>query len=287
MTKVLSLYSGGLDSRLIVKILKKKGLDVTAIHYQLPFISEKEINDDFLKDEQVDLVIIDCKKGDYLREYLAMLKQPKYGTGTGMNPCIDCKIFMFEKAKQYAVDYGYGSIATGEVPGQRPMSQLKHAQGLIDKNVDFPIIRPLAELGINGRGRDRQMELVKKYGGFHFPTPAGGCLLCEKTMAKRFQKYLEYDLIDEKTIALMKVGRHFLDEESGQWAIVARNGDESEILEKYDNCLESAPQTPAVWYSTINKGPDRFLRQFAQELQSAYITGQDKSLREKFADLKL
>src|SRR6056297_1986978 len=195
--KALALYSGGLDSRLIIKLLKEKGVDVTAIHYQLPFISDKEINDDFLEKESVELKVIDCKKGADLQEYLKIMIDPKYGVGAGVNPCIDCKIYMFERARQYAKENGYDYLATGEVPGQRPMSQLKKAQQIITEDVDFPIVRPLAEIGLHGRSRDPQMKMVKEMGDFNYPTPGGGCLLCEKGLKTRFQKYLHYDLITE------------------------------------------------------------------------------------------
>ena len=285
--KALSLYSGGLDSRLVIKLLKEKGADVTAIHYKLPFISDKEINDDFLANEDVNLEVIDCTKGEELQDYLNIMISPKYGTGAGANPCIDCKIYMFNRAKQFAHDNGYDYLATGEVPGQRPMSQLKTAQEIIARDVDFPIVRPLADIGINGRSRDKQMQMVKDFGEFHYPTPGGGCLLCEKGLKKRFQKYLQYSMIQEDTLHLMNVGRHFFDEDEGFWIIVARNGEECEILEKFDCVLPSEPKTPAVYYRNIKDGDELQLIAMARKLQDAYITGIDKRLRETFKEIKL
>ncbi|MFP4547186.1 MAG: hypothetical protein ACLFQM_03575 [Fidelibacterota bacterium] len=285
--KALALYSGGLDSRLIIKLLKEKAVDVTAIHYRLPFISDKEINDDFLKKEKVDLKVIDCRHGKELQEYLAIMKKPKYGTGAGANPCIDCKIYMFERAKQFAKENGYDYLATGEVPGQRPMSQLRRAQEIINHDVDFPIVRPLAEMGIHGRSREQQMNMVKELGDFHYPTPGGGCLLCEKGLKPRFQKYLKYGLITENTLHLMNVGRHFLDEDKGFWFIVARDITECEILEKFDTVLSSSPRTPAVFYRNINGSENNEIIEFAKKLQAAYSTGQDNTLRKRFSDIKI
>ncbi len=284
--KALALYSGGLDSRLIIKLLKEKGADVTAIHYQLPFISDKEINDDFLEKEAVELKIIDCKKGQLLNDYLDMLRDPKYGTGVGVNPCVDCKIYMFERAKQYAREEGYDYLATGEVPGQRPMSQLKQAQKIITDDVDFPIVRPLAEIGISGRSREKQLKLAEKY-QINFPMPGGGCLLCEKGLKQRFQKYLDYDLFRSETLQLSNVGRHFFDEKQGYWFIVGRDLEECRLLETFDTVLTSAPKTPAVFYQNTGKNCDEKMIEIAQKLQTAYTTGQDKSIREKFIDIKL
>jgi len=283
--KALSLYSGGLDSRLVIKLLKNKNVDVTAIHYKLPFISDKEITDDFLDKEQVNLEVIDCRKGEELQDYLDIMISPKYGTGAGVNPCIDCKIYMFERAKKYAIENGFDYLATGEVPGQRPMSQLKHAQEIIKNDVDFPIVRPLEELGINGRSRETQLKLADEY-QFYFPMPGGGCILCEKGLKKRFKKYLQYSMIQKDTLKFMNLGRHFFDEEKGYWWIVARNGEECEFLEKYDTVLESQPKTPAVFYRNIKDGDENDLIELAKKLQYSYITGIDKNLREEFSDIK-
>lgn len=284
--KALSLYSGGLDSRLVIKLLKDKNVDVTAIHYKLPFISDKEITDDFLEKEQVNLEVIDCTKGEELQDYLNIMISPKYGTGAGVNPCIDCKIYMFERAKKYALENGFDYLATGEVPGQRPMSQLKHAQEIIKNDVDFPIVRPLEDMGINGRSREIQLKLADEY-QFYFPMPGGGCILCEKGLKKRFKKYLQYSMIQEDTLKFMNLGRHFFDEENGYWWIVARNGDECEYLEKYNTVLESLPKTPAVFYRSIDGKIDDELIETARDLQTAYITGQDKALRKKFLNMKI
>ena len=285
--KALCLYSGGLDSRLIIKLLQDKDVDITAIHYKLPFISDKEINDDFLEKENVKLVVIDCKKDEYLQDYLKIMIDPKYGVGAGANPCIDCKVYMFQRAKQYALENGFDYLATGEVPGQRPMSQLKKAQEIITKDVDFPIVRPLADMGINGRARDKQLKMVKEYGNFHFPMPAGGCILCEKGLKKRFQKYLQYSMIQEDTLQLMSIGRHFFDEEKGYWIIVARDAAECEILETYETVLGSIPKNPAVFYRNIKSEDMSEIIELSKEIQIAYITRQDKKLREKYIDIKL
>jgi hypothetical protein len=284
--KALALYSGGLDSRLIIKLLKEKGVSVTAIHYKLPFISEKEISDDFLKTEKIDLITIDCTRGEELQNYLNLMIAPKYGTGAGVNPCIDCKIFMFNHAKAYARENRFDYLATGEVPGQRPMSQLKHAQDIINHDVDFPIVRPLADMGINGRNRERQIKMAGDY-DFYYPMPGGGCLLCEKGLKNRFKKYLQYSMIKEDTLKLMSLGRHFFHEKKGYWIIVARNGEECEYLENnYQEVLMSAPKTPAVFYRNILTD-DENIKDLATELQTAYMTGQAKELRERYSRMKI
>lgn len=125
MKKALVLYSGGLDSRLVVRILQKQNYNVEALYFKLPFGCGCT---DSKKMENLKLTVVDVTKEPLLSEYLSILKKPKFGTGAGINPCIDCKIFMFKKAKEYADKHGHNIIATGEVPGQRPMSQTNSAQ---------------------------------------------------------------------------------------------------------------------------------------------------------------
>ena len=137
MEKCIVLLSGGLDSRLVVKIMQEK-YEVITVYFKLPFVkdNEKEIKK-FCKKEKVKLKIFDCTTGKLLQEYLKVLKNPKYGTGAGINPCIDCRIFMFKNVKKFTDKNKIEFIATGEVEGQRPMSQMKNSLKLIREKSGF------------------------------------------------------------------------------------------------------------------------------------------------------
>ena len=230
MKKALVLYSGGLDSRLVVRMMQDQDFQVTALYFALPFgcgCCNLSCNFKFTQNEEVKMEIFNVNKEPLLGEYLDLLKNPQFGTGSGINPCKDCKVFMFKKAKEYADEHGIEVIATGEVLGQRPMSQIPSAMKTIDEALGFEVLRPLCAkvlketevekkglvdreklLGIRGRGRKEQMALTEKY-KIKYPTPGGGCFLCEKEPGKRLAHLLKYDLITEKSLPLTMIGRHF------------------------------------------------------------------------------
>ncbi|MFH1522106.1 MAG: hypothetical protein ABIF18_04070 [archaeon] len=294
MEKALVLYSGGLDSRLVVRILQEQSLEVIALYFALPFgcgCSNLDL------EKGVKVITIDVKKEPLLSEYLKILKNPKFGTGSGINPCKDCKIFMFKKAKEYADRHGIEIIATGEVIGQRPMSQISSAMKIIDDAIGFEILRPLCAkrlketsfekkglvdrnkfLDISGRGRKDQMELAKKY-NIEYPTPGGGCFLCEKEPAFRLKHLLSKNLINEKTLPLSMVGRHFYIDNA--WLVVARDAKESGIISKFTNHVKDDAGKPSVYYS------NKQARQKALELQNAYSTGGKEEQRKIFDKFKL
>lgn len=244
-TKSLVLLSGGLDSRLACKILQEQS-QVEAVFFILPFAggccSDKFCVFKFCQKHGIKLHIIDCTANPLFDEYLSIIRNPEYSRGKALNPCIDCHLFMLRKAKALALSLGIEIIATGEVLGERPLSQTKKALNLIDKNLDFEVLRPLSAgllnptnyeksrlisreklLAIKGRKRNNQLELAKKY-KIDFPQPAGGCLLCEPNYCKKLKPVLD-NLTYEK-IKLLNIGRHF------PGIILGRNKMENELLEK-------------------------------------------------------
>lgn len=231
--KCLLMFSGGLDSRLVVKIMQEKCFSITAVYFKLPFggSSEKEVKD-FIKENEIKLKVFDCTKGKLLQEYLEVIKEAKHGTGSGVNPCVDCRLFMFNKIKGFADSENIKYIFTGEVAGQRPMSQKKKQIKLIEKESGLSgrIIRPLIDLGIEGRQRKKQIALAEKF-KIKYPSPAGGCLLCERYLKCRFEFLLKRGL-NEMEVKLVNVGRHFLI--NGSWVILGRNENENKILESAD-----------------------------------------------------
>ncbi|MFH1452133.1 MAG: tRNA 4-thiouridine(8) synthase ThiI [archaeon] len=300
MKKALVLYSGGLDSRLAVQILKEQNFKVEALHFILPFgcgCCKQSCNFNFTQKSQVKLTTIDVTKNPLLKEYLKILKKPKHGIGSGINPCKDCKIFIFKKAKEYADKNKIEVIATGEVLGQRPMSQLRKAMQKIDEEIGYEILRPLSAklleetiyekkglinreklFAIKGRGRKEQMKLAETY-KIKYPTPGGGCFLCESAPSKRLKFLLEKNLITEKTLPLTMIGRHFFIENS--WLVVARGEIESQIINKYRYFIEDEIKKPSV-YSSTKEGLIK-----AKELQKVYSTGASEEQRNKFKKYKI
>jgi len=223
MVKALGMFSGGLDSILAAKLIQEQGIKVELINFYTVFFPPRNAI------EMAKQIKMPLKEIDVTIDYLKMLRKPKHGYGSGMNPCIDCKIFMLRKAKKYAKKIGAKFIFTGEVLGERPMSQNRNAMNMIEKESGLKekLLRPLSAkllpiteaekkwvdrnklLDINGRRRDRQIELAKKY-GLNYPTPAGGCLLTEREYAKKIRDLLKNKKrILKNDLEILKVGRHF------------------------------------------------------------------------------
>ncbi len=266
--KVIVLYSGGLDSRLAVKLLKEQNYIVEALYFKLPFAPSSKL-DNFTEKENIPTTIIDCTKGEMLHKYLFSVEHPDHGRGTGYNPCIDCKLFMYEHAKEHARKHDIKYIASGEVQGQRPMSQNKDALELIKRKTNFNILRPLNDAGIRGRNRKEQIAMANKY-NIQFPGPAGGCLLCEKGLEKRFRILIENNLINEKKLPLINTGRHYYIDEKQWWIIVGRNEQENKIIEQFSRVIISGKGKPAVYFHSVNKNDWNTLNEEAQEIQNAY-----------------
>lgn len=298
--KVLVLFSGGLDSRLVVKILQEQGLEVECLYFKLPFgcgcCNAIDCNFNFSQISGVKLNVIDCTGGELFKENLEFIKKAEHGRGSGINPCIDCKIFMFKKAKEYADANGFRVIATGEVLGERPMSQTKNAMATIDKELGFEILRPLSALlleetwaekqglvdrkklfGISGRKRDRQIALANRF-RIKYPNPSGGCMLCDEVLSKRTKFLIDKDLINEDTLPFVNVGRHFF---KNGWIILGRREAENLVLA---NANEKAKFNIII--PGNNPGPtcvyaDKRDRVLAEELVEAYSHG-DLEKRKRF-----
>jgi len=258
--KALALLSGGLDSTLAIKLILDQGIDVVALNFTSPFYAfnkEKDESAKIAKKFKIPIKTISIGK-----EYFKILKNPKHGYGRGMNPCIDCKIFMLKKSKAIAKKIGASFIFTGEVLGQRPMSQYKKALKIIEKEagLDGKILRPLSAklmpeteaekkgwvdrkklLDISGRSRKTQLQLAEKFHLHNYSSPSGGCLLtCPEFAAKLRDLFKHKKRIEMKDIFLLKVGRHF--RYGNNKIIVGRNESENKLLlklkQKTDYCFE-------------------------------------------------
>ena len=250
--KVVALLSGGLDSQLAIKMMQEQGFDVSAVAIKTPFCDfDCGRGCGFEIRERADDLNVNLKTVYLGDEYIEMLKHPKHGIGAGFNPCIDCRSMMFDAAKKHMEEIGAEFIISGEVLGQRPMSQHAPALRTIEKESDLvgKIVRPLSaallpetdpeknglikreNLGmIKGRQRKIQLQMAKEYGIENPPNAGGGCLLTEPQFgvkAKDLFDHIETPTINE--IDLLKIGRHFrLDEETK--FVVGRNKDENEMI---------------------------------------------------------
>lgn len=246
----LVLLSGGLDSTLAANMILEQGIELEAINFFTCFCTctKKGCKNEAKKVSEnlgINLKIINVT-----REYLEVVKNPKHGYGSNMNPCIDCRIFMFKKAKVYMEKIGASFMVTGEVLGERPMSQRSDAMRIIEKEAGLKrlIVRPLSAklldpsiaeeagiidrdklLAIQGRSRKPQMELAERFSVADYPCPAGGCLLTDSGFSKRIKDLLLHDAFTLENIQLLKIGRHF---RLGPKAklIVGRNKDENNRL---------------------------------------------------------
>jgi tRNA-uridine 2-sulfurtransferase len=247
--KAISLFSGGLDSILATELIRRQGIDVITFNIKTPFgIPKKDGTSEAA--QAADQLKVPLKVVTVERDYLKMLRKPKHGYGRNLNPCVDCKIFILKKAKKYAKEIGADFIFTGEVLGERPMSQHYPALKLIaeESGLKGKLLRPLSAkllpetaaekkglvdrnklLSIQGRSRKPQFELAKEYGIATYPSPAGGCLLTCEEYTKKLQ-----DLLDNKKrlsmvdVALLRVGRHF--RLGKNKIIVGRNESENKFL---------------------------------------------------------
>lgn len=253
MTKAIGLLSGGLDSTLAVKLILNQGIEVTALNFITPFCTctSKGCKHEASRiAEKFDIPIKVVAAGG---EYIKMVRNPKYGYGKNVNPCIDCRIFMLKKAKEYMEEMGASFLFTGEVLGQRPMSQRREAMAIIEKEAGLEglILRPLSAqffeptipekeglvdreklFRISGRCRKPQMELAEEFGIEDYLCPAGGCRLTDIQFAKRVKEAFEHNEDGIKDMNLLKYGRHFR-LPSGVKVIVGRNEEENSIISRF------------------------------------------------------
>jgi tRNA-uridine 2-sulfurtransferase len=245
--KGIGLLSGGLDSLLAARVLKDQELDLIGIMFKTPFFGPKP---------GVDLsrmAGIPVRVVDFAEQHLAMLKNPVYGYGSQMNPCIDCHALMLREAGRIMEREGADFLFTGEVLGQRPMSQRRDSMRSVENLAGYPgrILRPLCAkllpptvveveglvdrerlLDINGRSRKRQVALAEHYGIVDYPQPGGGCMLTKEGFAKRLKElFARYPEAGPREVELLKWGRHFA-LPGGSICIIGRNeGDNSRLAE--------------------------------------------------------
>ena len=245
--RALSLLSGGLDSLLAVKVLEEQGIEVVGLTFTSPFFGAENARKG-ADQLGIELVVIDITG-----PHLELVKTPPHGYGKGMNPCIDCHALMVKMAGELMEREGYDLIATGEVLGERPMSQNMQSLSTVARDsgyADF-LLRPLSAkllpptkperdgkvdrerlLAIEGRSRKPQIALAAKYGITSYLQPAGGCLLTDPNFSARLRELLEKNpAATEADVRLLRLGRHFRFP-SGAKAIVGRDEKDNEKIER-------------------------------------------------------
>jgi len=245
--KGIGLLSGGLDSILAVKVLQEQGLDLIGVMFATPFFGPEPGGAEVCSMTGIPLRVLDIGA-----KHLEMLKKPLYGYGSQMNPCIDCHALMLREAGHLMEEEGADFLFTGEVLGQRPMSQRRDSLRSVEKLSGYTgrVLRPLSArllpptipeteglidrerlLDINGRSRKRQMELVERYALKSYPQPGGGCVLTKEGFVKKLKELLQrYPRATSRELESLKWGRHFR-MPRGSICIIGRHRSDNQKLE--------------------------------------------------------
>lgn len=254
--RALALFSGGLDSMLAAKRVADMGIEVIAIHVKIGFGSKKDIED--LLRQRASIAGASFRIIDVREEYIQkILFNPVHGYGKNFNPCIDCHGYMFRIAKELMRELDASFIITGEVLGQRPMSQRSDAMKLVSRLANDTdeklILRPLSAklmepttpeiegwvdreklLDISGRSRDRQITMAAEYGWEEYESPGGGCLLTDIHYSQRIKEHISYDSFGLEDIDILKFGRHFRLPDNAK-LIVGRDEADNEALKSIES----------------------------------------------------
>ncbi len=238
---------------LATRLILAQGIQVIGLHFITPFFGyEVKGREDSYIERLRKEYGIEARVIDVGEEYLPMLRNPRHGYGKNFNPCVDCKIFLFSKAKAIMERENADFLVTGEVLGQRPMSQRRDTLRVVerDSGTDGFLMRPLSAknlkptrpeisgivdreklLGLSGRGRKPQMKLAEELGIRNYPSPAGGCVLTDPILANRIRDFfLRQPVVTINEVLLLEVGRHFHLPDEG-WLILGRDEEENQRLE--------------------------------------------------------
>ena len=241
----LGLFSGGLDSMLSICLLREQGIEMEAVTFTSPFFDSAPAV------RGAKAIGVPLRLVDFTDDIFDLLEHNRYGFGSGMNPCIDCHSRMILRAAEIREREGFDFVSTGEVVGQRPMSQNRNSLNAVSKTSGARevLLRPLSAqllpptpmeedgrvdrsrlLALEGRNRKPQMELAAKFGITEYPSPAGGCKLTEPNFAKRLKEMKAHEGLGRRElIGALKVGRHFR-LPGGARAVVGRNRSDNEAI---------------------------------------------------------
>ena len=266
MVRCIALLSGGLDSMLAIRLMQDQGIEVEALNFKTMFTCCQDISARAAMNLDVPMTIIGQED-----DYLELIRDPQFGYGKGANPCVDCRIYMFQRARTFMEEMDAQFIISGEVVGQRPMSQKRRDLDIIATHSDLEdlLLRPLSakllpptlperegwvdrELlyGIQGRSRKLLIELAKKYGFPDIPTPSTGCALTEPEFGRKVHDLIQIQVDDRPwDYQLLTTGRHFRFDDTTK-VILGRDQDENRHL-RYLHTLEGST-------SRVMLDPDNF-----------------------------
>jgi tRNA U34 2-thiouridine synthase MnmA/TrmU len=243
--KALSIFSGGLDSMLASALMRDLGIEVQALIFETPFFPSQKAG------RSARAITLPLKVINITERHLEVVKSPTHGYGENLNPCIDCHTLMLRMAGEMLEEEGAHFIISGEVVGQRPMSQNRKTLSLVASESGFEghILRPLSAkllpstipeekgwvkrdelMDFSGRSRKPQMELARRFNITDYPSPAGGCLLTDKIFSRRLKDlFASGSNLEIREIELLKLGRHFRIGSSTKM-IVGRNKMENQTI---------------------------------------------------------
>lgn len=302
----LSLMSGGLDSQLAVKVLQRAGAHVEAVSFTSPFFDSSEAR---FAAAQLGVKLHEI---DFLDDIIRLLDNPPHGFGGAMNPCIDCHATMIARAGELMVKLGYDFVATGEVQGQRPMSQNRQALGVVEKTSGLAgrLIRPMSAklleptvpelegkidrerlLDISGRSRERQIALAAEFGIEKYPSPAGGCKLTEEGFSRKLIDLKEHEGLgySRLLVEILTLGRRFR-LPGGSSVVLGRDRAENQRLFSIAGefpegrlVLPGRPGPTAL--VPVVRSPEDV--RIAEEIVAAYVKGTGPEDREKFKEMQI
>ena len=258
MTCCVTLLSGGLDSMLAIRIMQEQGIEVEALNFKTMFTCCQDSSAQAAHRLGVRLTVVSQDA-----DYLELIKNPRYGYGKGANPCVDCRIYMFERALKFMEQIGADFIVSGEVVGQRPMSQKRRDLDVISyqSGLEDLLLRPLSAklllptlpernglvdrdrlYAFQGRSRKGLIRLAKAYGLDEVPTPSTGCALTESLFGRKVHDLIQIQVDPQPwDFQLLKIGRHFRFDQQTK-VILGRDQAENQQLE-YSHRLAAATST--------------------------------------------
>ena len=282
--------SGGLDSQLAIRVLQNAGAEVEAVCFSTPFF------DCTAARAAADALGVKLRVVDFLDDVVALIENPPHGFGGAMNPCIDCHATMIRRAGELMVELGYDFVATGEVQGQRPMSQNKQALGVVEKSSGLKgrLVRPMSAklleptipelegkldreklLDISGRSRDRQIALAAAFGIVDYPSPAGGCKLTEEGFGRKLKDLLDHEgLRNRRLVELLTIARHFRLPD-GTGLVVGRDRTDNAAIDACADLgeLYRVADAPGPHTLMIGGAKSEADRAMAKEITAMYLKG--------------
>ncbi len=247
--------SGGLDSQLAVRVLERAGAEVEAVCFSTPFF------DCSAAKTAAAALGVKLHIVDFTDDEISLIENPPHGFGGAMNPCIDCHALMIRRAGELMAALDYDFVATGEVQGQRPMSQNRQSMGIVEKcsGLKGRLVRPLSAklleptlpelegkldreklLDISGRGRERQIALAAEFGIADYPSPAGGCKLTEAGFCRKLRDLKDHEGLGNRgLVELLLTGRRFRLPD-GSSVILGRDQGENALLSSRVSRLPSS-----------------------------------------------